>query len=150
MDELTRIVHARGLDHMFRFIPYQDRELLKYSLAVPNVHWISLKPAVEGMIVPSKFYGIAAAGRPIIAITSADGEIARLVREYECGLIVEPGQAKALAQAILTLSADPSSVTCMGARARAMLDERFTRRHAYQQWRDVLDRIGQPAAMQQR
>ena len=38
----------------------------------------------------------------------------------------------------------------MGARARAMLDERFTRRHAYQQWRDVLDRIGQPAAMQQR
>ena len=150
VDELTRIVHARGLDHMFRFIPYQDRELLKYSLAVPNVHWISLKPAVEGMIVPSKFYGIAAAGRPIIAITSADGEIARLVREYECGLIVEPGQAKALAQAILTLSADPSSVTCMGARARAMLDERFTRRHAYQQWRDVLDRIGQPAAMQQR
>ena len=142
VDELTRIVHARGLDHMFRFIPYQDRELLKYSLAVPNVHWISLKPAVEGMIVPSKFYGIAAAGRPIIAITSADGEIARLVREYECGLIVEPGQAKALAQAILTLSADPSSVTCMGARARAMLDERFTRRHAYQQWRDVLDRIG--------
>ena len=111
VDELTRIVHARGLDATFRFIPYQDRILLKYSLAVPDVHWISLKPAVEGMIVPSKFYGIAAAGRPIIAITSADGEIARLVREYECGLIVEPGQAKALAQAILTLSADPSSVT---------------------------------------
>jgi glycosyltransferase involved in cell wall biosynthesis len=126
VDELTRIVHARGLDHMFRFIPYQDRELLKYSLAVPNVHWISLKPAVEGMIVPSKFYGIAAAGRPIIAITSADGEIARLVRQYECGLIVEPGQAKALAQTILALSANPSSVTCMGARARAMLNERFT------------------------
>ena len=147
--ELTRLVRARGLDHMFRFIPYQDRELLKYSLSVPDIHWISLKPAVEGMIVPSKFYGISAAGRPIIAITASDGEIARLIREYACGLIVEPGQAKALAEAILRLSADASLISCMGARARAMLNERFTRRHAYQHWCDVLDRIGQPNAMQE-
>ena len=64
MDELARIVQARGLDPTFRFIPYQDRTLLKHSLSVADIHWISLKPAVEGMIVPSKFYGIAAAGRP--------------------------------------------------------------------------------------
>jgi glycosyltransferase involved in cell wall biosynthesis len=148
MGELTRTVHARGLDHMFRFIPYQEREFLKYSLCLPDVHWISLKPCVEGMIVPSKFYGIAAAARPIIAITASDGEIARLVKEYDCGLIVEPGDAKALTEAILRLCADNSSVSYMGARARAMLDERFTRRHAYQHWRDVLGRIEQSTAMQ--
>jgi glycosyltransferase involved in cell wall biosynthesis len=139
MDGLARIVRQRGLNSMFRFIPYQDRELLKYSLGVPDVHWISLRTNVEGMIVPSKFYGVAAAGRPIIAITARDGEIARLVEQAKCGLVIEPGQAKTLAQEILRLSADTEAVSAMGARARAMLDAKFTRRQALARWRDVLD-----------
>ncbi len=141
MDELARIVKTRGLDSTFRFLPYQDRALLKYSLCVPDVHWISLKPALEGLIVPSKFYGIAAAGRPILAITARDGEIARLVQEHNCGLVIEPGQADTLAAALAQLSTDAPSLAAMGLRARAMLDARFTRRHAFDQWSDVLDRI---------
>ena len=141
MDELARIVKTRGLDSTFRFLPYQDRALLKYSLCVPDVHWISLKPALEGLIVPSKFYGIAAAGRPILAITARDGEIARLVQEHNCGLVIEPGQADTLAAALAQLSTDTPSLAAMGLRARAMLDARFTRRHAFDQWSDVLDRI---------
>lgn len=39
--------------------------MLKYSLGVADVHWISLKPELEGLIVPSKFYGVAAAGKQL-------------------------------------------------------------------------------------
>ena len=53
-------------------------------------------PQVEGLIVPSKIYGIAAAGRPVIAICNNDGEIARLVEQYQCGGVVEPGNSDAL------------------------------------------------------
>ena len=87
-----------------------------------------------------------------MALDAGQKTIGDGARELRAKLLMphlEPGQAKALAQAILALSADPSSATWMGARARAMLDERFTRRHAYQQWRNVFDRIGQPAAVQQ-
>ena len=143
MDELTRIVKMRGLDSTFRCIPYQDRALLKHSLCVPDVHWISLKPAVEGLIVPSKFYGIAAAGRPMIAIMAHDGEIARLVQQHECGLIIEPGQADALAAALTRLSTDAQLLAAMGARARTMLDVNFTRRQAIDRWRSVLDQVEQ-------
>ena len=143
MDELARIVKTRGLEETFRFIPYQNRTLLKHSLGVPDIHWISLKPAVEGMIVPSKFYGIAAAGRPTIAITARDGEIARLVLEHKCGVVIEPGQADVLADAIARLSTDPQSLAAMGARARTMLDANFTRRQALERWRDVLDQVEQ-------
>ena len=143
MDELARIVQARGLGPTFRFIPYQDRTLLKHSLSIADIHWISLKPAVEGMIVPSKFYGIAAAGRPIIAITARDGEIARLVLEHQCGMVIEPGQADALAEAIARLATDSQSLATMGARARTMLDEHFTRRQAFDRWRGVLERVEQ-------
>jgi glycosyl transferase family 1 len=78
-DDLAHCVEKAGIGHLFRFFPYQDRSLLKYALGAADVHWISLKPQLEGLIVPSKFYGIAAAGRPIIAIAAKDGEIARLI-----------------------------------------------------------------------
>jgi glycosyltransferase involved in cell wall biosynthesis len=84
---------------------------------------------------------IAAAGRPTIAITARDGEIARLVQEQKCGLVIEPGQADALAQAIARLSGDPQSLVAMGQRARAMLEAYFTGRQALDHWSDVLDRV---------
>src|SRR5262249_41317118 len=87
--KLASRVKAQELGDVFRFLPYQRDEDLKYSLSVPDVHWISLRPELEGLIVPSKIYGIAAAGRPIIAVTARSGEIASLVRAYDCGVVVE-------------------------------------------------------------
>src|SRR5262249_22978803 len=140
-DELARAVKQRGLEHQFRFFPYQSQALLKYSLCVADVHWISLRPELEGLIVPSKFYGIAAAGRPVIAITARNGEIARLIEQYACGLVIEPGSADALAEAVILLSKDNERVAAMGRRARAMLEARFTRRQAVERWRQVLEDI---------
>jgi glycosyltransferase involved in cell wall biosynthesis len=139
--QLAQRVKERGLDQTFRFVPYQDRALLKYSLGVPDIHWISLRPELEGLVVPSKFYGIAAAGRPIIAITSKDGEIGRLVQQHSCGIVIEPGNAEALADALVCLSTNEEHVTEMGLRARAMLDAHFTRLQAFERWRMVLHNI---------
>jgi colanic acid biosynthesis glycosyl transferase WcaI len=140
--ELSQSVSERGLSDSFRFIPYQPREMLKYSLSAPDVHWISLKPALEGLIVPSKFYGIAAVGRPIIAVTAKDGEIARLLQHHDCGLVIEPGNAAELADTILALSVHMERVHAMGRRARAMLETEFSRDQALQRWQRVLDSIG--------
>jgi colanic acid biosynthesis glycosyl transferase WcaI len=143
-DQLARTVKERNLHKRFRFIEYQRQELLKYSLNVPDVHLISLKPELEGLIVPSKFYGIAAVGRPIISITSSDGEIARLVQQHECGLVIEPGNGQALAEALILLSESPARVVEMGKRARAMLDDRFARRHALTRWQALLAALMKP------
>src|SRR5262249_15073104 len=98
----------------------------------------SIKPELEGLIVPSKVYGIAAAGRPIVAITAADGEIARLVRRYRCGIVVEPGDGAGLAERLRGLYADSQQLEEMGRHARRMIDTEFTRRHAFERWRSVL------------
>jgi len=146
-DQLARRVKERRLDRSFRFIPYQDRALLKYSLGVPDVHWISLKPELEGIALPSKFYGIAAAGRPVIAITAKDGEFARLVQQHDCGFVIEPGHADALADTVTRLSRDTKCLGAMGLRAREMLEAHFTRRHAFERWRNLLADIGSSPAL---
>lgn len=139
--ELARQVQEAGLEDKFQFLPYQSNENLRYSLSVPDVHWISLRPQLEGLIVPSKVYGIAAAGRPIIAVTAKDGEIARLVKAHECGVIVEPGNADEMAKAIVHLATKDDARIRMGLRARAMLDAEFTRRHAFRRWRKIVNRL---------
>jgi colanic acid biosynthesis glycosyl transferase WcaI len=134
---LARTVKEKGL-RSFRFFGYQDRTILNFSLSVPDVHWISLKPTLEGLIVPSKMYGIAAVGRPIIAITAKTGEIARLVQQYRCGIVIEPGNADELSKALVRLSTDSEDCDRMGRNARAMLDARFSRRHAFGCWRTLI------------
>jgi glycosyltransferase involved in cell wall biosynthesis len=141
-EKLRRRVNERRLDQLIRLVPYQARTLLTYSLSVPDVHWLSLKAQFEGLIFPSKFYGIAAAGRPIVAITAPDGEVARLIRQHDCGCVVAPGDAAALVDALRHLSTDRESRGAMGLRARQMLDTHFTRRQAFERWRNVLETIG--------
>jgi len=140
-DELSRAVKEQGLISSFRFMPYQEQKMLAYSLAVADVHWLSLNPKLEGLLVPSKFYGIAAAGRPIICIADKNGDIARLVRQHCCGVVIAPGDADALADALRRLSNAPETVSEMGRRARAMLDAHFTRQKALERWTGLLDRL---------
>jgi glycosyltransferase involved in cell wall biosynthesis len=138
-DELKQLVKAKGLGATFRFFPYQERKLLKYALSVPDIHWISLQPALNHLMFPSKFYGIAAVGRPMLAITGKQGEIADLVRAYDCGFAIEPGDVTAAADAIALLAQDHARREKMGLNARAMLDSQFTRRRSLAQWKELLD-----------
>jgi glycosyltransferase involved in cell wall biosynthesis len=134
-------VAKRGLAN-FRFEPYQPREFLPRSLGVGDVHWLSLKAGLDGLILPSKFYGIAAAGRPIIVIGSPDGELSRLVTQYSCGVAIQPGQCAELARVISRLATDPSRARELGLSARRMLDEHFTKSQALARWHELLRAAG--------
>jgi glycosyltransferase involved in cell wall biosynthesis len=130
-------VRRRGLNNVM-FKPYQPRELLSVSLSVPDIHFISLHPQLEGLIVPSKFYGIAAAGRPIIFIGNKDGEIPRIIRDAQCGYAVEKGQVEEVVQIITQLAEHTERCLSLGIRARALFDQRFDRHHAMRAWEAVI------------
>jgi glycosyltransferase involved in cell wall biosynthesis len=121
------------------FKPYQPRERLQFSLSAADAHLITLQPQMEGLIVPSKFYGIAAAGRPCVFIGAQNGEIAAILRETECGIIVQPGDAEGFAKAIRRLAADPSLCKTMGDNARTVFEQRFEQRLALQAWSELLE-----------
>ncbi len=130
----------RGLMNV-QFHPYQPIDRLRWSLSVPDVHFVSLRPTLEGLIVPSKFYGIAAAGRPVIHVGDPDGEIARILEREQCGWSFCIGEVDPLAQFILDLSRRPVEVVEAGQRARRAFDREYARSHALKRWRRLLDSV---------
>ena len=137
MNGLREQAQARGLGNLL-FRPYQPAERLAESLAVPDVHLVVLRPEMEGLIVPSKFYGIAAAGRPTLFVGSLEGEIAGLLSAADAGVAVAQGDGAGLAAAILRLCDDAALRERMGRNARRLCEERFSRRGAFEHWEQIL------------
>jgi len=141
---LKKRVADAGLKNM-QFLPYQPLEALSDSMAAADLHLVSLRPALEGKIVPSKFYGIAAAQRPVGFIGDHDGELARLIKQSKCGFVVSEGQGEELADQILALAGDAEHCRVQGKAARQLLDSAFSRALAHQQWHDLLRELSDNA-----
>ena len=122
----------------FRMRPYQPKDRLGETLALADVHLVSLNPALEGLIVPSKFYGIAAAGRPTIFIGAKDGEVARLVEESGSGFTVPAGDGEELVNRILELARDQDLCATLGARARVAFERQWDKAQALAKWEALL------------
>jgi glycosyltransferase involved in cell wall biosynthesis len=129
------------------FKPYQPAERLAESLSVPDVHLISLRPEFEGLVVPSKLYGILAAGRPAIFIGDDNGEVARCLRRADCGFTVRPSEGRALAKHMTGLANNPKRAAEMGRRARSSFEAQFDKRIAVAEWTHLLSGVSarQPA-----
>jgi glycosyltransferase involved in cell wall biosynthesis len=136
-DALKREVAASGLSNV-HFQPYHPMEYLSDSMAAADLHLVSLRPEMEGLIVPSKFYGIAASARPVVFVGDPEGELARLVRTHDCGIVVPAGRGDLLAEGIRAIAADPARLQRQGANARHMLDTQFSRAGAHDRWHHLL------------
>lgn len=139
LTDLKREVETRVLPN-FVFLPYQRREMLADALAAADVHLACLLPELEGLIVPSKFYGILAAGRPAVFIGDKDGEIARIIDEFHCGAVVQSGDSQALVRALWTLRRAQVR-TDMGMRARQLFVQKYTVARATQEWLNVIAQL---------
>ena len=109
-----------------RWLPFQPAERLVDSLSACHAALISQREGLEGSAVPCKLYGILASGRAVIAAVPENSEIARVVREEECGLVVSPGDAEMLARAVVSLADDPVRTREMGRRAREAYLRKYT------------------------
>jgi len=136
LDSLKAEAARRGLVNV-QFRPYQPRERLSQSLGACDAHLVTLRPELEGLVLPSKFYGIIAAGRPVLFVGAADGEIAGLVNEGQCGQAFEVGDGKALAQCLRGLADEPARAREWGGNARRLFDARFAMPIAVDRWERV-------------
>ena len=123
------------------FLPYQPRELLPQSLGAAHVHYVGLAKGLSGFVVPSRVYGILAAGRPVIVAADPDSETTRLVEEAGCGVTLPPDRPELLAGAIRDAHDGRLDLEQMGARAREYVVREADRSIALAQYRTLVDRL---------
>jgi len=104
--ELEKEVITHNLKNVI-FLPFQPVEHLAESLSLGDVHIVTLRNGFEGLVVPSKAYSALATGRPLIYVGHPDGEIGRMVHEFEIGMVIPVGNQDELAQSILMYSEKP-------------------------------------------
>jgi glycosyltransferase involved in cell wall biosynthesis len=116
------------------WLDFVPRGELPQTLSGCDVALVSLRAGLEGVAVPSKLYGIMATGRPVVAQAPERSELARVVSETGCGIVVRPGDAGALAEAIRGLSADRAAAAERGRRAREAYLETYALARAVERY----------------
>lgn len=128
---LDKLVVYKEEKHMNNvvFIPYQDKADLIYSLNAGDVHWCVNAKGIKGVSCPSKYYGIAAAGKAVLAVLEKDSEIRCIIEETHGGLCSEPGDYEAIAENLKWFieNAGTDKVNEMGKRSRENLVQNLTR-----------------------
>ena len=120
-----------------RFLRYQNKEHLRYSLSAGDIHLVTLRSKMEGLSVPSKVYGIMAVGRPVVFIGPDGSEVASLVRESGCGEVFSPQESEKAALAILHLVQDYRRRENLGSAGRRYFESFLDKRCAIQRFQTV-------------
>ena len=110
-------ISAKPLPNV-RFLPFFPIEQVPHVMMAGDVHIVTVRRGLEGVVVPSKLYSILAAGRPVLAIAAAESDAARIVRESGCGISADPDDPAAIAAAIRELRNDQNRLIQMGIRAK--------------------------------
>ena len=118
-----------------------------------DVHFVVNAKGIKGVSVPSKLYGVMAAGKPVLGILEEGSEARLIVEEAQCGVVADPGDYDAIRKVIryfidnrVQEAADQKTSANdnlheMGMRGRRFLDEHLTRDVSIQKYADEILKI---------
>ncbi len=112
-----------------RFLPFQPREDFAEMMAAADVNLVTLNPASAKFSMPNKVFNIMSSGRPILAITPSDSEVAELIQTWDCGVNIPNGNTGEIAEKINTLSQDHEYLEKLGKNGREALKKHYSRKN---------------------
>jgi len=116
--ELSDFCRRNGVTNT-SFAPYCRRDEMSGNLASGDIGLVTQREACLGTVVPSKVYGLLAAGRPILYIGPRESTPAQIIRRFDCGWQVDCGNGQAALELLRDLEAQRGEIAAAGARARA-------------------------------
>lgn len=136
LEELIAYKDAKALSNVV-FIPYQDKKQLIYSLNAGDVHFVVNAKGIKGVSVPSKLYGVMAAGKPVLGILEKGSEARLIIEEAGCGLSVDPGDYEAIEKLIdrFILLNGTGELQEMGQKGRKYLADNLTKAVSIEKYR---------------
>ncbi|PEU74708.1 glycosyltransferase WbuB [Bacillus cereus] len=139
--DMQEFVEDNSIQNVF-FLPYQPKEFIKYSLNVADVHLVVNQKGIKGVSVPSKIYGVMAAGKPILGVLEQGSEAQMLIEKSKSGIVVEPQDYNGIVHTIEQFyRMEKSEVKEMGLNGRKYLDENLKREISINKYRNLLKQL---------
>jgi colanic acid biosynthesis glycosyl transferase WcaI len=101
-----------------RFLPFRPASEVSLVLSSGDMHVVTVKRGLEGVVVPSKLYPTLAAGRPVLGVAPEESDVVRIIRRTGCGVAANPDDPASVAEAIRSVLHEPEQLQTMGRRAR--------------------------------
>jgi len=124
-----------------RFLTLQPKEMLPYMLSAADALVITQQANVVDIVLPSKLLSYMASGNPVVASVNSNSETAVLIKAAQSGLVVEPGNAEVLAQAIIHLRNSENLRRNLGNNGRSYVSEHFEKSVILKKFRELLYRV---------
>jgi glycosyltransferase involved in cell wall biosynthesis len=131
-EDLRRAVPAD--DRSVSFAPFAAEADLERRLGAADVHVASLRPEWAGLVVPSKFFGSLAVGRPVLFAGSPEADVARFIREHGVGFVLDPTSGAQVAAELRVLARDPARLRALQARCHDVYRRHFSRERVVGEW----------------
>ncbi len=103
-----------------RFLPFRPASEIPQVMAAGDMHIVTVKRGLEGVVVPSKVYNILAAGRPLLAVATEKAEVTRFAERDGCGVSADPDDPTSVAEAIRGVLRAPERLGEMSLRCREL------------------------------
>ena len=142
LDKLVSFKNQYCMDNVM-FVPYQDKDDLIYSLNAADVHWCVNAKGIKGVSCPSKYYGICATKKPILAVLEDGSEIRLLIEKTKGGLVCEPGEYNEIEENIrwFIYHAGSSEFNDMATRGYKYLKKHLTKEVSINKYIEIINKL---------
>jgi colanic acid biosynthesis glycosyl transferase WcaI len=127
-----------------RILPFRPASEIPHVMAAGDLHVVTVRRGLEGVVVPSKLYSILAAGRPVLVVAPATTDAARIAASECCGVSADSDDPQGVADAIRALRDCPSRLAEMASHSRAAA-EKYARVKELHSFLAILEEIQTPA-----
>ncbi|ALC82637.1 MULTISPECIES: glycosyltransferase family 4 protein [Bacillus] len=139
--DMQSFVETNGISNV-HFLPYQSKEFIKYSLNAADVHLVVNQKGIKGVSVPSKIYGVMAAGKPVLGVLEQESEVQMLIDKSNCGVVSEPQDYSGIIEKINYLyKMKREELSDLGFNGRNYLEQYLKREISINKYRTVLKKI---------
>lgn len=138
--KLKAMADEHGLSNI-KFLPYQKKENLPYSLTASCVSIVTYDSNLDGLLMPSKLYSILASGKPVIGFCRKNSEVGNIISSAECGYLIEDNYEREFLEKIMFLKENKELSTSLGNNARKYFEKHFTFKHSLEKYIEIIKRL---------
>jgi len=125
-------------DTNIKILPFASQEELEDRLNAADIHLLSLRDKWAGIVVPSKFFGSLAAGKPVLYAGAPSSCIGQWIEKYELGLLLRQDNIEDIAAKLILYSEDPKHLEEWKKNAYQTYHDRFSRKRMLDRWDEML------------